>query len=122
MSNPQTDELLSRLRNSATMQRSIGLTAGADLLEAAATLIADLTATVAVLSAMDRHPAGHQRVNRVITTRDEAFALRRDAVVVNTAGKAFQVKVDHAGDRDCIDHATAAFLLPLTVIHEGAPS
>jgi hypothetical protein len=118
MANRTHTELLEKLRNSAALQRSIGLHAGADLLTDAATAIEDLAARDALHAAMNRHPSG-QPSARVITTRDEAFALRAGAVVVNGPGKAFQVRTEFGGDRDCIDHATAAFLLPLTVIHEG---
>lgn len=118
MANAAPTDLLDRMRNSAALQRSIGLHTGADLLDSAVTTIEDLTARVAVLSAMDRHPSG-QHAPRVITTRDEAFALHAGAVVVNGTGTAFQLKPRPEALAGYIDHATAAFLLPLTVIHEG---
>jgi len=120
MSNPQTDELMHRLRNTAAMQRSIGLTAGADMLESAASTIADLAATVSVLRAADLSavaPAG-----RVITTRDEALALRAGAVVVNEPGKAYQIKPTPTAADGYIEQVVAAYMLPLTVIHEGDPA
>jgi hypothetical protein len=122
MSNPNLDQLVSRLRGSAALQRSIGLTAGADLLDQAASTIDDLRATTAVAVAMDRHPAGTQRTARVITTKQEALALRAGAVVVNGPGTAFQIKPSETAEAGYIDHATAAWLLPLTVIHEGQPT
>lgn len=118
MANQTLTDLLIRMRSASAMQRSIGLTGGSDLLDAAITAIEDLDARVALADAMIRHPAG-QSVARVITTRDEAFALRAGAVVVNEPGKAFQIKPRPEAAVGYIDHATVAFLLPLTVIHEG---
>ena len=118
MPNPQTDELMTRLRNSAAMQRSIGLAAGADMLESAASTIADLDAAVAVLTAMERHPAGNQRTARVITTRDEALALKDGTAVLHADGRVRLVV--GSGAPAVISPTAAAFMLPLTVIHEGA--
>ena len=118
MANPKLSGLLDRLRSASAMQRSIGLTGGSDLLDDAVSAIEDLDARVALASAIGRHPAGRSSA-RVITTRDEAFALHAGAVVVNGPGKAFQLKPRREAAAGYIDHATAAFLLPLTVIHEG---
>lgn len=118
MANQTLTDLLTRLRSASAMQRSIGLTGGSDLLDAAVTAIEDLDARVALAAAKERHPSNQHTV-RVITTRDEAFALRAGAVVVNGPGKAFQIKPRPEAAAGYIDHATAEFLLPLTVIHEG---
>ncbi|MGU3409142.1 hypothetical protein ACLBWP_03460 [Microbacterium sp. M1A1_1b] len=120
MPNSSITELTERLASAAAMQRSIGLTGGADLLERAHTTISDLDAALAVERAMHRHPAGNDRTGRVITEQHEALALHPGAVIVNTAGTAFQIKPSTTANAGFIDHQTAAWLLPVTVIHEGA--
>jgi len=122
MPNPQTTELIATLGNTAAMQRTIGLKASADMLDRAATTISDLDAALAVERAMNRGLAAASIAGRVITTRDEALALRAGAVVVNGPGQAFQIKPTETADSGYIDHATAAWLLPLTVVHEGNPT
>jgi hypothetical protein len=61
MPNSTITELTERLNNAAAMQRLIGLTGGADLLEQAAITVTELDAALAVERDVNRHPAGSQR-------------------------------------------------------------
>lgn len=121
MPNSTITDLTERLNNAAAMQRSIGLHGGADLLEQAATTVSDLDAALAVERAMHHTDQVLGRSSRVITEKHDALALRAGAVVINDQGVAFQVKPTESAFAGFIDQQMAAWLLPLTVIHEGNP-